>query len=82
MKKIDKETYRLSSGREFYANGGLVSLAQNDDGTFEIREGYDGSVDIEANEYDDEQKAWSPEERRELADYMIALWTSFKESAS
>jgi hypothetical protein len=68
MKKIDKETYRLSFVREFYANGGLVSLAQNDDGTFEITEGYDGSVDIEAHEYDDEQKAWSPEERHELAD--------------
>jgi hypothetical protein len=64
MKKIDGGTYRLSSGREFYPNGGLVSVARNDDGTFEIRQGYDGSIHIEDDEYDDEQKAWSPEERQ------------------
>ena len=36
--------YRLSSGREFFANGGLVSIARNADGTFRIREGYDGML--------------------------------------
>ena len=54
--------YRLSSGREFYANDGLVSIARNDDGTFSIREGYDGGIDgLDEDEILlDDEKAWTP----------------------
>ena len=88
MEPTDKG-YRLSSGREFSANGGLVSIARNADGTFRIREGYDGMIlGATGDDYDDynepdldpgERPAnWTSDERRELADFMIAQWTAFK----
>jgi hypothetical protein len=56
--------YVLSSGRRFYANRGLLSISP----AMEMGEGYDGGVDdIE----------WSPAERREVAEFMIALWRQF-----
>ena len=81
--------YRLSSGREFAAHGGLVSIARNADGTFRIREGYDGmllgATGEEYDEYDEPDldsgerpPNWTAAERRELADFMIAQWTAFK----
>jgi hypothetical protein len=78
MKIIDRERYRLSSGREFDANFGLISIARKKGGTFMICEGYDTEID-DINDPQDEQ-AWSADERRELADFMIAQWTDFKES--
>lgn len=78
--------YRLSSGREFYANDGLVSIARGADGTFVIRPGYDGYLSgATGDEYEEPDPGerdpnWSAEERRELAAFMIAQWTAFKES--
>jgi hypothetical protein len=85
MKRIDSETYRLSSGREFYANDGLISIAREADGTFSIREGYDGDINgmDDAGDWMDDveiKQIWSADERKELADFMIAQWTDFKES--
>jgi hypothetical protein len=91
MERLTDDRYRLSSGREFYANHGIIGLAHQDRGThypnlgghggytapwgepnvgvFELAEGFDGAI-LDANE-------WTPEERRELSDYMIELWTRF-----
>jgi hypothetical protein len=85
MKMIDRGMYRLSSGREFGANFGLISISRKEDGTFMIREGYDGGIDgmeVPHDGMDDLEieQAWSADERRELADFMIAQWMDFKES--
>jgi hypothetical protein len=90
MEKTERG-YRLSSGREFSANGHLVSIARNDDGTFRIREGYDGmllgATGDEYDEYDEpdldpgeRRSNWTADERRELADFMIAQWSAFKDA--
>jgi hypothetical protein len=58
------------TGRGFYANNCIVGIAPDTDGTgVSISEGYDGGIDI-----DD----MTPEEKIELADYMINLWQQFK----
>jgi hypothetical protein len=78
--------YRLSSGREFSANGGLVSIAHDGGLRFRIREGYDGHLSgATGDEYDtpdpgERDPNWTVEERRELAEFMIAQWMAFKES--
>lgn len=61
------DEYQLSSGRFVYANNYYIGI--NPD--MELSEGYDGGVD---------DHKWSPEERRELADFMIGLWTKYKEA--
>jgi hypothetical protein len=84
MQKISKNTYRLSSGREFDANEGLIAISQDGTG-FSIGEGYDGYIsgatDDGNPEYSwiDPEDCWTAEERAELADFMIAQWTAFKE---
>jgi hypothetical protein len=79
MEKIARG-YRLSTGRELRANEGLISIARDADGTFRIREGYDGVVSGATGDPDDDEDTWTADERRELADFMIAQWTAFKES--
>lgn len=71
--------YRLSTGREFYANRGIVGLSDSDDEN--VTEGYDGGIDMDASGEGQEwgQSAWSEAERHELADYMIEKWTRWKE---
>jgi hypothetical protein len=64
MDQGDDDDYVLSSGRRFYANRGLISINQN----LEVSEGYDGEVWT---------GKWSGAEKRELADFMIALWRRF-----
>lgn len=60
----------LSSGREVYANGGIVGLT-----VFDAYEGldtfygYDGGLSLDN---------WTPAERVELADHMIARWQAFR----
>lgn len=77
MERINRDTYVLSTGRKVYANQGLISIANQDgipygaanDGPFDLRQGYDGSLD------DDE--AWTVAEKIELAEFMIAQWRAF-----
>lgn len=72
-----KKGFRLSTGKEFYANRNILGLGPV--GEYESRLsltfGYDGGVseDQEPNEYA-ENKPFTPEERNEVAEYMIALW--------
>ena len=68
-----RDTYTLSTGREFYANNGIVGLTGKISrspicGPCGFAEGYDGS------ELADD---WTLTERQELADYMIALWAQW-----
>jgi hypothetical protein len=70
MRAKDKDTYVLSSGREFYANRGILGIAPREG---ELYEGYDGGVYI-----DEPGEEWTADEKRELADYMIALWSQWK----
>lgn len=82
MKRLARDHYELSTGRQFYANRGLIGLAQNgsdDEGAtpsgFTVSYGYDGYVDLDP--FDEDERAWTVDERRELAEFMIAQWRAF-----
>lgn len=64
--------FRLSTGRDFYACGNLLSVYERYAGEWTVSYGSDGSVDTDE---------WTPAEREELADYMIAQWQAFKVAA-
>lgn len=61
------DTYTLSSGRTFYAHGGVLGFAPGEDS---VSYGWDGGV---------EMRDWSAAEKRELADFMIALWQQYRD---
>jgi hypothetical protein len=75
--KLDDEHFRLdATGRVIYANLGLLSVGGRGDrgigmgkGEMGLYSGYD--------DYEDSKSAFTVEERRELADYAIALWQEF-----
>lgn len=60
---------KLKSGREIYANNGIVGI----DAGLELYEGYDGGIDL-----DDCPSPLSHEEKLEFADIMIDRWMRFK----
>ncbi len=66
----DYDGYRLSTGRTFYANRGLIGIASHPT-NFELSEGYDGGICLEG---------WSAAELTELADFMIDQWRRFREA--
>ncbi len=67
------DAYRLRTGRTFGANRYFIAINPE----LEIAEGYDGDLwGASGHAYDDPQ--WTPEERVELADYMIDLWERYK----
>lgn len=57
-----EDGYKLSTGKEFYANCGILGLAPDGD----VTEGYDGTVAGRSE--------FTPDERREIADVMIKAW--------
>jgi hypothetical protein len=69
MEWLDRDQFKLSSGRVVHANRGLVGINPR----LEVSQGYDGNIYIE-----DDDEPWTPEERAELADAMIARWQEFK----
>ncbi len=73
--KIEGDQVTLSGGRTFYANRGLLSLSE--DGT--VFEGYDGSIRFLDDDLrsDGDEKPWTPEERKEISDFMVARWTAW-----
>jgi hypothetical protein len=73
--KIEGDTITLSTGREVYANRGIIGLSDDLRPSY----GYDGGIEAWGRTYMDEPP-WSKAERQELADYMIALWTQFREA--
>jgi hypothetical protein len=68
----DHDKVVFSTGKEFYAHGGAISLGMGEYGWC-ISEGWDGGVD---------HKNFSKAECAELADYMIAMWKQFKRERS
>jgi len=70
MKWLGSDKYELNSGKEVYANNGIIGL----DPTLErISEGYDGGVCHIGS------SAYTKEETLEIVDYMIELWILLKE---
>jgi hypothetical protein len=81
-----KDGYRLSTGREFSAFDGRLSVSpdrvddpDNAPATF-CSYGSDGSIIDSWFMYCGElnKDCWTLAERAEVADYMIALWEQFK----
>lgn len=72
-----KDGYVLSTGREFYANNGIIGLSP-EFGRGALAEGYDGGILCEPNCWNEAQQ-WTAAERTELADYMIALWMKWRD---
>lgn len=72
MKYIGHDKYLMESGREFYANNGLIGLCPEslDKDDWIPSEGYDGHI-FEAREF-------TKEERVEMADFMIKQWELWK----
>jgi len=70
--KIDNNAIRFSSGRQWYANRGIIGLAKESDGHWAVTEGYEGGL------HDD---LLTPVEKIELGDYMIGLWQEFRQDA-
>lgn len=69
MERIDRDRYRLSTGREVAANRGLISLARD----VALGERYVGPFTV-----DDDADAWTAQELEELADFMIEQWQLFR----
>jgi hypothetical protein len=64
--KPTRRGFELSTGRTFYANQNIVGI----DPDLDLSEGFDSGMEISSD--------WTAEERAELADYMIDLWSRFK----
>jgi hypothetical protein len=70
----DEEEYTFSSGRVGRANCGIIGIGPD----LSLADGYDGGFDMtpSRDSWHDDAQPLTPEERRELADYMIARWTA------
>ncbi len=78
MERLTRDEYRLSTGRVFYANRGIVGIEPKADGTLEVTEGYDGGVSVDGSEFcDPPRPPWTQAERAELATYMSEQWATF-----
>lgn len=66
--RLEGDDVIMDDGRRYYANRGIIGLNQS----LTIFEGYDGGFD-----YDMPEK-----HRREIAEYMIALWTRVRDGES
>jgi hypothetical protein len=71
--KFDDDCVRFSSGREAYANRGIIGINE----MLELYEGYDGTIRYPPYEPGAADEL-SKEDMRELADLMIATWTRFR----
>ena len=74
MERIGRDRFKLTTGREFGAHQGIIGLQV--DAPSGVYGGYDEQIFLESS--DDEEPAWTIEERAELADYMIARWTLWR----
>jgi len=67
MKQLGGSNFEFSTGKYFSANEGIIGINSG----LETYEGYDGSLDWLRGYF-------TPEERMELADYMIGLCEKYK----
>ena len=70
--KTECDTVTLSSGRQFYAYGCILGIDED----LTIYNGYDGFL----REDLDDDKPLTADERREIADHMIELWTKWRDT--
>ena len=75
MKQLSNNRYLLSTGKEIYAFNHVLGLCP---GGNNIYGGYDDEVYMEWWNEDEDQLSLTKEERIEIADYMILLWSSYK----
>lgn len=73
--KVDEDNIILSTGKEFYANNGLIGIGRDEKGRIEISGGYDQMVD-----YGDRPSIFSHQEKLEIFEYMIILWREWANS--
>ena len=79
MKRLDHDTYVLSSGKEIYANNGIIGLAEFSPSTvdeygdkrdpFYIAEGYDSGLGGIAT--------FTAEELMEIGQFMVEQWKTY-----
>lgn len=60
-----------TTGKKIYAHCGIIGLSE------ELRSVYDGYDGIIETSYHDDDESLTVDERKELADYMIAIWTRY-----
>lgn len=65
MKVVDKNWFELDSGKQIHGHGGIIGIASDGKSIFG---GYDDDI------VDD----FTPSEKAEIADFMIAIWYQFK----
>lgn len=65
-----------STGRSAYAFGGVIGISERDVNSISVVAGYDNRFPLHSED------ELTKEERQELANYMISLWTQFKESST
>jgi hypothetical protein len=72
-----KDGFKLSTGKEFYANCSLLSVSPS---THALFEGYDGDVsEMTFNESTKQcDPMFTPEERHEISQYMQNLWAAWE----
>lgn len=68
--EFQDDVYTLSTGKNFYANCGIIGISKNEKGIF-VHEGYDGSINYPWEEN------FTKEERREIANFVINLWNEW-----
>lgn len=79
MKRIDFNEFMFEcTGREMSAHAGIIGIQDDDRESSDVErlktyDGYDGTI----GQYSEK---FTVEERHELADYMIGLWTRYREA--
>ena len=68
----------FSNGKSIYANRCIIGLCEPEKDKWIIFDGYDGTINDPSNKFSPEEDILTKEERIELAEYMIDLWTKFK----
>lgn len=78
--KIENDKVIFSTGKEKYANCGIIGLSPE----MTISEGYDGGFHSQRESWMDDEDfdGLTKAEQIELAEYMIAAWMKFKERAA
>jgi hypothetical protein len=71
--KFESSHAVMDDGTKYYVHARILGI--NDE--LEVTYGYDGAVHFEGYGFDDEPPIHT-QHRREMADYMIALWTKFR----
>ena len=77
--RVEKDELIFSSGRRVYAHCCIIGIAPD----LSISYGYDGGITWPIPDWwteEEKQREMTADDARELADYMIAQWTKFKDA--